>query len=57
MLIELEGDGGHPQMVQLPQGQGLYQGRFKDFYERHKAKALAREKSGKKPAKGRRAAA
>ncbi len=56
VLIELEGDGGHPQMVQLPQGQGLYEGRFKDFYERQKAQALAREKTGKKPAKACRAA-
>ena len=57
VLIELEGDGGHPQMVQLPQGQGLYQGRFKEFYERQKAKALAREKAGKKPGKAQHAAA
>lgn len=57
VLIELEGDGGHPQMVQLPQGQGLYQGRFKDFYDRHKAEALQREKASKKSGKAARAAA
>ena len=51
VLIELEGDGGHPQMVQLPQGQGLYQGRFKAFYDAARAEAEAQEKAAKKSKK------
>lgn len=50
ILIELEGDGGHPQMVQLAQGQGLYQGSFKAFYDRHRAAAEAQGKRGRKGA-------
>lgn len=48
VLIELEGDGGHPQMVQLAQGQGLYQGRFKEFYDKQLAAAEGDSKSARK---------
>jgi hypothetical protein len=50
VLIELEGDGGHPQMVQLAQGRGLYSGRFKAFYDRHRAAAEKEGKGRKKKA-------
>jgi hypothetical protein len=48
VLIELEGDGGHPQMVQLAQGRGLYGGRFKAFYDRSRAAAESEGKNRKK---------
>ncbi|MDH3594091.1 MAG: hypothetical protein OEU09_11120 [Rhodospirillales bacterium] len=48
VLIELEGDGGHPQMVQLAQGRGLYSGSFKAFYDRSRAAAESEGKGRKK---------
>ncbi len=48
VLIELEGDGGHPQMIQLAQGKGLYQGRFKAFYDKHRAAAEGESKRARK---------
>jgi hypothetical protein len=54
VLIELEGDGGHPQMVQLAQGRGLYSGSFKTFYDRRRAAA---ESEGKGRRKRKRSAA
>lgn len=47
LLIEMEGNGGHPQMVQLAQGEGLYQGRFKAFFDACQ-KAAETEKAAKK---------
>lgn len=41
MVIELEGNGGHPLLVQLAHGEGLYAGRFKEFYDHHAAAAKA----------------
>ena len=44
-LVELEGNGGHPQMVQLAQGQGLLEGRYAKLVET--ARRVALEDKGK----------
>ena len=41
VLIELEGNGGHPQMVQTACAEGLYRGAFKAFYDEHRARSEA----------------
>lgn len=48
LIIELEGNGGHPQLVQLAHGKGLYSGRFKEFYDHHVAAAKAAARGRRK---------
>jgi hypothetical protein len=48
LVIELEGNGGHPQLVQLAHGTGLYSGRFKEFYDRHRLAAKAAAQARRK---------